>query len=255
MLITVDIGNSSIGIGYSTPPGLLIQHLGTLPLRSALEYSEDMTRFAGQNHIEKTDIHCIISSVVPGHTGRLIEAVDLFAGRPAGALTVSHEVETGLCLAIRAPQTLGADRLTNAAAAFALYRQAVAVVDFGTATTVTMVDGEANLIGGAIMPGLGLMSSVLGTGTSQLETVTPGGPDRALGRDTESCIRSGLFYGTAGAVERIVAEVMVETGVHFITVITGGNSRAMEQYMTGPCERRPDLIHEGLRIIYEKNRP
>jgi type III pantothenate kinase len=213
-----------------------------------------MAGFVNQNHIEKKTVHCIISSVVPGHTGRLHEAVDLFAGRAVGPLTVNHELETGLCLKIRAPQTLGADRLANAAGAFALYKKAVAVADFGTATTITMVDGKANLIGGAIMPGLRLMSAALGT-TAQLEEVLLGKPDSALGRDTEAGILSGLFYGTAGAVERIIAEVTGETGAPFMTVITGGHCLAMQQYMTRPCEKRPDLIHEGLRIIYEKNRP
>lgn len=254
MLITIDIGNSSIGIGYFFPPGLVIQRFDTQPLGEAEAYAGAMAGFCDQNHIEKKDVRCIISSVVPGHTDRLREAVDLFAGRAVGPLTVNHTVETGLCLKISAPQTLGADRLTNASAAFALYQKAVAVVDFGTATTITLVDEKANLIGGAIIPGLRLMTAALGTMTSQLEEVTLAKPDSALGRDTEAGIRSGLFYGTAGAVERIIAEIAAETGAEFVTVITGGHCIAMQQYLIGPCEIRPDLIHEGLRIIYEKNR-
>lgn len=255
MLITIDIGNSSIGIGYFVPSGLVTQRLDTMPPGSAEAYAGAMAGFCDQNHIEKKDVHCIISSVVPGHTGRLLEAVNLFAGRDVGPLTVNHTVETGLCLKINAPQTLGADRLTNATAAFVRYQKAVAVVDFGTATTITMVDAKANLIGGAIMPGLRLMNAALGMMTSQLEEVPLAKPEQALGRDTEAGIRSGLFYGTAGAVERIIAEIAVETGAQFVTVITGGHGMAMQQYMTGPCEQRPELIHEGLRIIYEKNRP
>jgi type III pantothenate kinase len=256
VLVTIDIGNSSTAIGYFVPPRLVIQRLDTLPLRDARAYAEAMAGFIDQNHIEKKDVRCIISSVVPGHTGRLLEAVDLFAGRAVEPLTVNHMLETGLCLKISAPHTLGADRLTNASGAFALYHRAVAVVDFGTATTVTLVDEDANLIGGSIMPGLRLMNTALGTMTSQLQEVSLEDlPRSALGRDTVAGIYSGLFYGTAGAVERIIAEVAVETGLHFITVITGGHSRAMQQYMTGPCEKRPDLIHEGLRVIYEKNRP
>jgi type III pantothenate kinase len=256
VLVTIDIGNSSIGIGYFTPSGLVTQRLDTLPLRDAQAYAGFMAGLVNQNHIEKKDVRCIISSVVPGHTGKLREAVELFAGKAVEPLTVNHKVETGLCLKIRAPQTLGADRLTNASGAFALYHKAVAVVDFGTATTITMVDENANLIGGAILPGLRLMSAALGTMTSQLQEVPlEEPPDNALGRDTEAAIRSGLFYGTAGAVERIIAEIAAETGSHFIIVITGGHCMAMQQYMTGPCEIRPDLIHEGLRIIYEKIRP
>jgi len=255
VLITIDIGNSLIGIGYFVSERLVTQRLDTLPLRDAQTYASAMEGFINQNHIEKKDVRCIICSVVPGHNARLQEAVDLFAGQSVAPLTVNHRVETGLCLEIRTPETLGADRLANASGAFALYQRAVAVVDFGTATTITMVDGKANLIGGAIMPGLRLMSAALGAMTSQLEEVPLEKPDSALGRDTGSCIRSGLFYGTAGAVERIIAGVSDETSAHFLTVITGGHCMTMQQYMTVPCEKRPYLIHEGLRILYEKNRP
>ncbi|MBA4372617.1 MAG: hypothetical protein C0402_07105 [Thermodesulfovibrio sp.] len=254
MLITIDIGNSSTGIGYFTPAGLIIQRLDPLSLRDAEAYADAMAAFRDQNHIEKGEVRCIISSVVPVHTGILREALNLLAGRPVGPLTVNHQLETGLCLKLGAPQTLGTDRLTNAAGAYAIYQKAVAVLDFGTATTLTMVDDKANLIGGAILPGLRLMSAALGAMTSQLSVVPPNKPDSALGRDTASAICSGLFFGTAGAVERIIAEVSAETGLHFMTVITGGHCMSMQQYLTRPCEIRPDLIHEGLRIIYEKNR-
>lgn len=255
MLITIDIGNSSIGIGLFTPSGLLTRNLDTLPLREAETYADTLKGFCEQNHIEKKEVRCIISSVVPGHTDRLREAVNLLAGRAVDTLIVDSQVKTGLHLKLREPQTLGADRLTNAAAAFALLGKAVAVVDFGTATTVTIVDDRANLIGGAIMPGLGLMSRALGTLTAQLDMVSPRRPAQALGSDTEAAICSGLFYGTAGAVERIIVEIAVETNTQYITVITGGHSLAMQQFLTRPCHRRPELIHEGLRIIYEKNRP
>jgi len=258
VLIGIDIGNSSIRIGYFGPDGLVVQGLPTHPLRSSQDYAVLMEDFLLQNHIEKKDIHCIISSVVPTHTGMLSSAAGQMAGGAAEPMIVSRKMDTGLCLDLNAPDSLGTDRLTNAAGARMLYKRALAVVDFGTATTVTMVNDKAALIGGAIMPGIGLMSSVLAKNTAQLPDIFPEPPERALGRDTASCIRSGIFYGTAGAVERIIAEigaeVEAEMGGVFFMVITGGGSQAMQHYLRRPFERRPDLIFEGLRLIYEKNR-
>ena len=68
MLITIDIGNSTINIGYFLDSGLLVQKITTHPLRSADEYSRLMLDFFKQNHIEKTFFSCIISSVVTTHT-------------------------------------------------------------------------------------------------------------------------------------------------------------------------------------------
>lgn len=258
MLISIDIGNSSTGIGVFVRERLVTLRLDTHPVRNAGEYADAIAGLLNQNHIqnhvEKEDVRCIISSVVPTHTGAVLEAVNLLAGHVVDTLLVSNRLETGLCLRISAPETLGADRLTNASGAFALYKRAVAVVDYGTATTVTMVNADANLIGGAIIPGLRLMTAALGSMTSQLKEVSLEQPGSALGRDTEAAIRSGIFFGTAGAVERIIAEAEGETGVHFLPVITGGHCTTMLQYMTRPCEKRPDLIYQGLRIIYEKNR-
>ncbi len=258
MLISIDIGNSSTGIGVFVQKGLMTRRLDTHPVRNARDYADAIAGLLTQNHIQnhvaKEDVRCIISSVVPTHTRAMLEAVNLLAGHAVDTLLVSNRLKTGLCLRISSPVTLGADRLTNASGAFALYQRAVAVVDYGTATTVTMVDADANLIGGAIIPGLRLMNAALGSMTSQLKEVSLEQPGSALGRDTEAGIRSGIFFGTAGAVERIIVEAESETGLHFLPVITGGHCTAMQQYMTLPCEKRPDLIYESLRIIYEKNR-
>ena len=63
------------------------------------------------------------------------------------------------------------------------------------------------------------------------------------------------FFGTAGAVERIIAEIEEETGTGFGTVITGGYSLMMKNYLKRHYDIRPFLIFEGLRILYDENRP
>ncbi len=254
MLIAFDIGNSSIRIGYFTPSGLLVQRLETHPLLSSGEYAREIGRFMDLNLIEKRTLRCIICSVVESHTAAMTEAAAVIAGSAGNVSVVPDDIQGSLRVKIDDPGNLGADRLANAEAAFGILQRAVAVIDFGTATTVTVVNDHGELMGGAIMPGLGLMSSSLGTGTSRLTEVLLEPPDQALGKDTGSCIRTGLFFGTAGAVERIVDEIEMDTGILFSTIITGGHSAAMQRYMNRLCERRPDLIFEGLRFMYEKNR-
>jgi type III pantothenate kinase len=149
---------------------------------------------------------------------------------------------------------LGADRIAGAVGACALYNPPVAVVDCGTATTITVVDRDANIIGGSIMPGLGLMNDMLEKGTSKLNSIVLGPPVTALGKDTEGCIRSGLFYGTGGAVERVLSEIEREAGCRFKLVITGGYGPMLAGFIMRPHELNPNLNLEGLKILYEKNR-
>jgi len=254
MLIAIDIGNSTIGAGFFTADGIQVLHMDTRPYEVSSSYCGRLAAFMQKNHIEKNGINCIISSVVPELTGVLRAAAEELAGRNDGILTLNNRLDTGLCLKIKAPEMLGADRLANAAGAYGFFRKAVAVVDFGTATTVTLVDSGANLLGGAIMPGIGLMGAALAERTAQLCETLPAPPGSPVGRDTAECIRSGLFYGTAGAVERIIGESERETGVLFHTVLTGGHSAGMKSFMSRTADIMPHLIFEGMRLVHEKNR-
>jgi type III pantothenate kinase len=256
MLITIDIGNSTINMGYFQDSGLLVQRIATHPLRSADEYSRLMLDFLEQNHIEKTFFSCIISSVVTTHTTVLRDAVAKLSGNKDNEILVlSHQMDTGLNLKVKAPEELGTDRLADAVGAYAIYREPVAVIDFGTATTITIVGKNADFIGGSIMPGIGLMNDVLATRTSKLTEVPLEQPVPALGTDTAGCIRSGLLIGTAGAVERVLDEIEKEAGYMFRVVITGGYANLMDSLIRKPHDVNVFLTHEGLREIYGKNRP
>jgi type III pantothenate kinase len=255
MLITVDIGNTSINIGYFSDSALLVQKIATYPLLSVDEYSDVISDFMWQNHIEKKFFSGIISSVVLSHTAFLKDALKkLPTIRNNELFVLSHLMHTGLNLKIKAPEELGTDRLANAAGAYALYQEPVAICDFGTATSITVVGKNGDLLGGAIMPGIGLMNDMLAQRTSKLAKISlePAGP--GLGTDTAGCVRSGLLLGTAGAVERILAEIEKETGYTFRVVITGGYAQLVDTSIIRPHDIKLFLTLEGLKEIYEKNR-
>jgi type III pantothenate kinase len=255
MLIAADIGNSTVKIGYFTGSGLIVQKLRTNISTSAAEYRKAIDVFMTDNHIEKNNINGIISSVVDGLAARMERALKGFSGeRDRAVLTVNHRMNTGLHFRIRKPEQLGADRIANAIGAFEIQNRPVAVLDFGTATTITVVNQDAEYVGGSIMPGIGLMNEMLGQGTSKLEKVALEPPETALGKDTSACIRSGLFFGTAGAVERIIDELEKENECSLKIVLTGGFCTAMKSFITRPHVTHPHLTLEGLKILYEKNR-
>ncbi|MEW6419575.1 MAG: type III pantothenate kinase [Nitrospirota bacterium] len=251
MLLAVDIGNSSINIGFFTKLGLIVQKIETKPLRSASEYSALINGFKKEKNIDKIPEGIIISSVVPALTGVLSETLKEFkCGEP---LIVTCKIKTGLKFDIPNPEELGSDRIANAVAAYDLYKDPVAVVDFGTATTISAVGKDANYIGGAIMPGIRLMSESLAKGTSKLFEVTLSPPRSALGIDTDRCIQSGLFYGTAGATERLLREIEKETGLKMKIVLTGGYGGMISKFLRRKFEIMPHLTLDGLKTIYMRN--
>lgn len=251
MLIAADIGNSSISIGYFTPKGLIVQKIPTHPLKRPAEYLEILDAFIREYNIEKAGGAGIISSVVPGHTESLKEAVAGISKPERCPVVVVSHTHAGIGFKIPHPEELGADRIANAVAAFAAAGGPVIAVDFGTATTLTVVDGSGDYTGGSIMPGIGLMNEALAMNTSRLRKVDVLLPGNSLGRDTAGCILSGLFIGTAGAVERIASDIEAETGISHATILTGGYCRVMDALIRRPHTVRPDLTLEGLKILYE----
>ncbi|NCO68295.1 MAG: type III pantothenate kinase [Nitrospirae bacterium CG_4_10_14_0_8_um_filter_41_23] len=252
MLIAIDIGNSSINIGFFTESGLFVQKIDTSPLMSPSGYLALLNRFKKEKNIDKTPEGIIISSVVPGHTDVLRETLKGLAS--VEPLIVSCKINTGLKFNIPNPEELGSDRIANAAAAYELYKCAVAVVDYGTAITISIVGKDADYIGGAIMPGIGLMNNSLAKGTSKLSVVPLSPPELALGTDTIRCIQSGLFYGTAGAAERILREIEKEVGFGLKVVLTGGYGGIISKFIRRKHVLRPHLTIEGLKTIYMRNK-
>ena len=251
MLIAIDIGNSSINIGFFNGSGFVVQKIETEPLLSPLQYSALIKAFITEKNIDKIPKGIIISSVVPSHTGALKEAFREFV--PAEPLIVSCRIKTGIKFKIPNPEELGSDRIADAVAAYEIYRCPVAAVDSGTATTISVVGADSDFIGGAIIPGIKLMNESLAKGTSKLKAVPPSPPASALGIDTIECIRSGLFYGTAGAVERLLGEMEKESCLRFKVVLTGGCGELISRFLEREHDLRPHLTMEGLGIIYMRN--
>ncbi|MGQ9569880.1 MAG: type III pantothenate kinase [Thermodesulfovibrionales bacterium] len=248
----MDIGNSSINIGFFTKKGLLVKKIQTHPLRSCRDYVLLLKDYLDEISIEKDTYEVIISSVVNTHTDTLIEACK--ALMPKSLLIVGTEINTGLVFDIPNPEGLGSDRIANSVASLELYKRPVAVVDFGTATTISIVGKGAHYIGGAILPGINLMNKSLARGTSRLTEVDLNPPNSALGLDTSGCIKSGLFYGTAGAVERLIEEIEKEIKLRLKVVVTGGFCYIISKFLKRRHELRPNLTLEGLRILYMRNR-
>lgn len=259
MLLTVDIGNSSINIGLFTGKRLLKKaKIPSYPIRTEEEYAEEITVFSSATQVDaagKPLDAAIISSVVPEITDILYRSmVRLSKEIP---LILNSSINTGIVFDVLQPLEIGADRIANVAAAQEIAGPSAIVVDFGTATTISVIKNGV-FTGGSIMPGIDLMSKSLHGGTSKLplvdipELVTEGLNLHAIGKDTTICIISGIIYGTAGGVERLISE-MEEAEGPFRLLITGGNAGLIKRFLKKDYTFEPDLTLHGLRLIHERN--
>jgi type III pantothenate kinase len=150
------------------------------------------------------------------------------------------------------PGRVGIDRLAAAAAvavAKAAGRPAV-VVDCGTATTVDLVSVDGRFLGGAILPGPGLLARALAEGTSRLPAVADldsGALPAMPGRNTQQAIAAGIGFGMRGAVARLVAEAAAAVGGEPHLFLTGGSRGIVRDALPGATEI-PDLVLHGIAL-------
>lgn len=151
------------------------------------------------------------------------------------------------------PASVGADRIANAVAAHELcrIRRGKIVVDFGTATTFDCVSRTGAYLGGAIHPGVEISAQSLFEKTAQLPRIDFSPEQRAVGKDTQSSIRAGLFFGMVGAVREIVHQMEKEIGPSH-RIGTGGLAPLVCPAVGGFHTVDIDLTLKGIKLLFDK---
>ncbi|TAN66034.1 MAG: type III pantothenate kinase, partial [Magnetospirillum sp.] len=128
------------------------------------------------------------------------------------------------------------------------------VIDFGTATTFDVVDGEGNYCGGAIAPGINLSLEALHMAAAKLPRVAIGRPKRVIGKATVPAMRSGIYWGYVGLIEGLVSRISAEFGAKMTVVATGGLAPLFVEATSCIDHLAPDLTLRGLLEIHRRNR-
>ena len=148
------------------------------------------------------------------------------------------------------PETIGADRLADAAGAVSRYGAPVLVMDFGTALTAAVVTKDRIWRGGVIAPGFPLMRDYLFERTAKLPRMKIGsGKAPKIGRSTEEAMRFGALVGYRGMVREIVAELKRNFQSEFKLVATGGFAKWVLRDLDLPFTIDPTLTLYGAGLI------
>lgn len=256
MLLAVDIGNSNISLGIFNAEALLMRaKVSVQTRRSADEYAAVLYSLLRMHGIEPEDIGgCILSSVVPGLTGLVEEAVRSVTG--AAAVRVGPGIRTGFRIRIDDPSQLGGDLAADALAALTEYGAPVVIIDAGTVTTIAAVDKERTYLGGCILPGLRAGAALLQETAALLPSIELGsGEEACLGRTSAEAMRCGLLLGSAMTADGFIACYEALPGMAGARCVATGGSAEL---VCARCRREilydPDLTLKGLRYLYENSR-
>jgi len=244
-LLTLDLGNTALTAGV-WEEGSLIEDW-SLPF-SPESFTARLTLLEQEGGIDGA----ILASVVPRQTDSILSICSQVLG--IDCLVLDSNTPTGLKILYRYPKKVGADRIANAVGAYHFYGGPVIVADFGTAITFDVVSNNFEYLGGVIAPGLKISTQALFNRAALLPEVEISIPGTVLGKDTGGAIRSGVFWGTLGLVERIIQELKQELGWGNETklVATGGNSALILSRSSLIKNIDPHLTLRGLYLIAKK---
>ena len=222
--------------------------------RTADEYVVWLDHLLALEELARSDVDgAVIASVVPEVNFNLVTLCRKYC-KTEPVVIGEKGVKLGTKALVERPEEVGADRLVNTVAAHDRYKGPLTVVDFGTATTFDVVDGGGNYCGGVIAPGINLSLDALQMAAAKLPSVRISRTERVIGKDTVSCMQSGIFWGYVGLVEGLVARIKAEFGAPMRTIATGGLAPLFAGSIDVIEKLDPDLTLWGLRLIYGFNR-
>ncbi|NEA34482.1 type III pantothenate kinase [Streptomyces sp. SID13031] len=254
MLLAVAVENTRTLVGLIFE-GTVKRHwwVGTDPRRTADEWAVLLDGLlAGESPVSGI----AVCSAVPHVLHELRDVVARYYSE-VPSVVVEPGVKTGLPVLVDNPREVGTDRIANALAAVNRYGAPCIVCDFGTATTVDVVNANGAFIGGAIAPGIETAVDALGAEAAQLRRVELVRPRSVVAKNTVEALQSGAIFGFASLVDGLITRIIAEQSFDPATVAvvaTGALAPLVVDESEQIKHHEPFLTLQGLHQAFARNR-
>ena len=256
MLLAIDVGNTNMVFGIYEGEELK----GSFRLQTDANRTSDEMGLLMCQYFQRFGVSLdqledvVIGSVVPQIMHTLSNAVKKYLGKEP--LVIDEDLDPRLpYIPCDSDERLGPDRAVADIAAMEKYGTPLIVLDFGTATTLDAVSREGVYLGGCITAGVRVSIHGLFQKAALLPRVELVKPDTVLGLTAVGQIQAGAVLGYIGAIEYLIRKAREEMGDPEVKVVaTGGLSRMVAENTDLIDVIDPQLVLDGLRIIYERAR-
>ena len=254
MNICIDVGNSTIGIGFYKDSSLFERmSFNTDPKLTEDEFYHSLKSLLSNLNIDKKEIETIIfSSVVPQINVALINALkQLFNKEP---MLIGPGTKTGLAIKVDNPLEIGNDLIADLVGAKEKYGAPTIIADLGTASKILLLDKNATFVSCLIMPGLTLSAESLSNKAALLPEVSLIAPKSILAKNTLGAMNAGIVYGHADMILGLIARIEKEIGYPCKHILTGGGATYVLDILKDNFIYDKNLNLDGLNIIINKNK-
>jgi type III pantothenate kinase len=250
MQLVVDVGNTETVLGLASTPTQVTHHwrVSSVVPRTVDELTVLLRSLLAGSGIDPSEIRQgVVGSVVPSATYVWVESLGRIISGPV--MAVGWDAPLPITLDVEEPKSVGADRIVNTLAAREMFGRDTIAVDMGTATTFDCITADGVFLGGVISPGLSAGLEWLDKRTAKLPRVELKPPESVIGRRTETCIQSGVFYSAVDGVDGIVRRIKAEWGrPDALVVVTGGFAKVLGPHLATADRIEPFLTLIGLAL-------
>ena len=153
---------------------------------------------------------------------------------------------------IRNKSEIGDDRIINMFYAKKKFKYSVIVIDFGTATTLDVLNEHGVYNGGVITPGIDLSLDSLKRMTAKLPLVKFSKTKKVIGTSTKSAIQSGFFWGYVSMIDGLIKKINIENQETYKIVLTGGNAKFFKNMFDNVCVIDDLFTSRGLNFLIDE---
>ena len=256
MLLAIDAGNTNVVFALVKDREIRARwRIATDPRRTADEYAVWLHQLLALEGYAAGDVTAVIVATVVPKALHNLQVLASKYFRVEALIAGEAPAEWGVTLDVVEPKTVGADRVLDAIAAHELHQGDLIVVDFGTATTLDVVDYSGAYKGGIIAPGINLSLEALVTAAAKLPRIAIEAPEGrgVIGRTTEEQMHIGIFWGYVAMIEGLVGRMKAEIGRPVKVISTGGLAVLFNDHTSVFDAIEPDLTIQGLGLLYERS--
>lgn len=248
MHILIDIGNSTIVTAIADQDGQItnIWRFKTCKTETLSFFRYELKQGLRKYGVEPKDVESVtISSVVPEVNNDIVLAMTDLTGVTPHFFCLDDALRN-ISIDIESPSQLGKDRLADAVGTVSCYGAPAIVIDFGTATTIGVINEEKTYLGGLIIPGVKTSLNALSQRASQLPAISIEPPQHLVGRNTLECMQSGILYGTAAMTDGLIDKLLPLFSQPPHIIATGGMAKSIIPHCQHQIICDPHLLFKGL---------
>lgn len=249
MILTVDLGNTSIKFGIFNEDNQ-VAFVCVDDVRD--NYRSLILSFLYKNNMREDEISkAILSCVIPSAYDKIYDALNSIVG-VENIIDINPSKNYGIKLMVPNPNEVGDDLIVMCSYAYNLYHRELMIVSMGTCSVISHVNKDGEFRHCIIAPGFSKIAETLWKNAAQLPEFEIKHSNSFLANNTIDAMNVGIYEGYIGMLNHLIQGMKHEIGDDVYIIGCGGLGKMVVPYINSLNEYDPDFVTKGLNYICQR---